>query len=182
MTLIYVIGYDNIDIFEPNNFKVGKSTEKSLKSRLSQIQTGSPKPCKVHATFPVKDAYLEKLCHAHLHNHRNVEIKHQHGEWFFGKLHKIKNVIQEVIKDQEVKEENKNNENYLKLEKEFKEKKIKAEKDAKDYLHNFDLLKETANKILTQHDNLILQKKNYMNLSKNCIFMTKINIVIMMLV
>tara|TARA_B100001939_G_C16892253_1_gene595968 strand:+ start:150 stop:1049 length:900 start_codon:yes stop_codon:yes gene_type:complete len=166
MDLIYIIGYDNIDIFQPNNYKIGKSTEKSLKNRLSQIQTGSPKPCKVHATYLVKDPQLEKVCHAHLNDHRIFNIKRQHGEWFFGKLNKIKNVIQEVIKDQEVKEENKDNENYLKLEKEFKEKKIKAEKDAKDYLHNFDLLKETANKILKQHDNLILQKKELYELIK----------------
>jgi len=160
MTLIYVIGYDNIDIFEPNNFKVGKSTEKSLKSRLSQIQTGSPKPCKVHATFPVKDAYLEKVCHAHLHNYRNVEIKHQHGEWFFGKFYKIKKIIQEVLKDYQVKEENKIDKNYVKLEKEYNEKKIKAKKDVEEYLHKCDTLKKTVDELLFQHNEITEQEKN----------------------
>lgn len=164
--LIYIIGYDDIDLFESNYYKIGKSTQKSLKSRLSQIQTGSPQTYKIYDTFLVNDSSLEKLCHAHLHNNVEFNIKHQNGEWFFGKLHKIKNVVQEVLKDNQVKEENKVDENYIKLEKEFYEKKIKAKEDAKDYLHNCDLLKETANKILTQHDNLILQEKELYELIK----------------
>ena len=162
--LVYIIGYADVDLKKPSDYKVGKSTEQNLSSRLSSIQTGSPMPFKVYATFPIDDPYLEKVCHNALHYHSIREVKHRQGEWFNGKLKDIKEVIIETLKSHNKEINNNKNPHYLKLLDDLTQAKKKCDVAEQSFSLNFiqlvRLLSDTIN-----HYNFLKKTRRLITLS-----------------
>ena len=135
--LIYIIGYADIDLKKESDYKVGKSSERNLSSRLSGIQVGSPRAFKIYATFPVDDPQLEKTCHYALSHHTRREIKPRQGEWFNGKLKIIKEVITETLTTNKREIDNNSNPHYLKLLDDFANATKKCNAAEESFSHNF---------------------------------------------
>lgn len=143
--LIYIIGYADIDLKKESDYKVGKSSERNLSSRLSGIQVGSPRAFKVYGTFPVDDPQLEKTCHYALAHHGMGEIKTRQGEWFNGKLKIIKEVIIETLRTNKREINNNSNPHYLKLLDDFANAKKKCDAAEQSFSLNFIRLHRLLN-------------------------------------
>jgi len=162
--LVYIIGYANADLKQPSDYKVGKSTKQNLLSRLSGIQTGSPLPFKVYATFPIDDPYLEKVCHNALHRNNicvaDQKIIHRQGEWFNGKIKTIKEVITETLKSSNKEINNNKNPHYLKLLDDLAQARKKCDAAEQSFSRNFIQLHRLLTDTINHYDFLKKEKKN----------------------
>tara|TARA_Y100000310_G_scaffold172682_1_gene172801 strand:- start:2051 stop:3013 length:963 start_codon:yes stop_codon:yes gene_type:complete len=138
--LIYIVGYADIDLKKPNDYKVGKSNENNMQNRLSGLQTASPHKLEMYATFSISDPSIEKQCHYELEQSSYRDIKRSAGEWFNGKLKTINEIVIKTISRQEKQINNNNNPNYLKLLNDLQKEHSKCDLAEQSLKHNFLML------------------------------------------
>jgi len=105
--VLYVIGTKE-HLFTPNtvgDFKVGKSTIRSLEQRFRSIQTGNPNPLTIYVKIPFNNKRMENICHKELKKNKHRGIVKKRGEWFHGDLKVILDIIHRAVSMYDIRKE-----------------------------------------------------------------------------
>ena len=97
--VIYIIGTKEL-LYNPKlvgDFKIGRSTLRSIDERLRSIQTGNPNTLTVYMKVPYFNRRMEIICHRELEKNKHRGIVKRKGEWFRGEIDLIIQIIMRSI-------------------------------------------------------------------------------------
>lgn len=97
--VLYVIGTKEL-LYNPKligDFKIGRSTLRSIDERLRSIQTGNPNTLTVYMKVPYFNRRMEIICHRELEKNKHRGIVKRKGEWFRGELDTIIQIIMRSV-------------------------------------------------------------------------------------
>ena len=97
--VLYVIGTKEL-LYNPKligDFKIGRSTLRSIDERLRSIQTGNPNTLTVYMKVPYFNRRMESICHRELEKNKHRGIVKRKGEWFRGELDMIIQIIMRAV-------------------------------------------------------------------------------------
>ena len=97
--VLYVIGTKEL-LYNPKligDFKIGRSTLRSMDQRFRSIQTGNPNTLTVYMKVPYFNRRMEIICHRELEKNKHRGIVKRKGEWFRGELDMIIQIIMRAV-------------------------------------------------------------------------------------